>query len=149
MAHRNRIILNKLRLFLWIFQMLLVLVSAASSLCETPLNRQVLIDFYASTLGPTWAASSRINWNTTVDVFSWFGVSCNGTSIDGIGISNANLTGTLPASLTKLSNLTTLILNENRLSGTLPKAWSAAFPLLADLELAVNNGKQLHRNIAV
>jgi Leucine-rich repeat (LRR) protein len=89
-------------------------------------ERQALIDFYNSTGGDNWH-SERDNWlDEPGTECIWYGITCDAEKnhIIEIGLPNAGLTGTLPASLTNLSRLDTLYLGskmfENQLSGSIP-----------------------------
>ena len=109
---------------------LLQLVGALAEIsCDTQLNREVLTELYASTSGPMWTASSRVNWNTSSDISMWSGVTCSAGSVTQISISNSNLTGKLPVSIGLLLNLTDLELSGNGLFGTLPAEWSSLVQL--------------------
>ena len=86
-------------------------------------ERQALIDLYNSTNGPAWLHNA--GWLGPVGTeCTWFAVSCDatGTTVKEINACcpGNNLSGSLPASLGNLSNLTTLRLEYNHLSGNIP-----------------------------
>lgn len=88
-----------------------------------PNTYKILLDFYVSTGGANWIDNS--GWNdTSSDYCQWFGVYCAvanaGSSVVEIKLNNNQLTGTIPASLGSLTNLTYIILNGNQLVGTIP-----------------------------
>ena len=91
-------------------------------------ERQALLDLYASTDGDQWTQND--NWNGPPGTeCTWFGVVCDDAGahvtdlsfgVDyGYGLGN-NLQGTLPASLSDLTELVSLELALNPLSGPLP-----------------------------
>jgi hypothetical protein len=85
-------------------------------------ERAVLVDLYNSTNGAGWW--DTVGWlGEPGTECNWSGITCNesGTSVVGISLLFANLTGSLPASLNRLTNLTNLQFNDNRnLSGSIP-----------------------------
>lgn len=94
-------------------------------------QRNALIALYNSTNGDSWNNKNDI-WKMEplhTDGFAmpgtetnWHGVTCdeNNTMVVGVDLNNNNLSGTLPAELGDLSNLTYLNLASNQLSGTIP-----------------------------
>ncbi|OQW94952.1 MAG: hypothetical protein BWK79_04140, partial [Beggiatoa sp. IS2] len=81
---------------------------------------QALVDLYNSTNGPSWTDSPANNWNVTNTPCSWTGVICGIGVVTQIQRSSRNLVGTLPSSLSTLTNLRSLNLNWNQLTGTIP-----------------------------
>ena len=84
-------------------------------------ERQALLDFYASTHGDGWVYST--NWlGPPGTEGSWLGVTCNlaGTRVTRLELAGNRLTGTLPASLYRLTELQRLDLSDNELGGTIP-----------------------------
>ena len=79
-----------------------------------------LVGLYNSTGGSNWADNT--NWLSQASLGLWYGVT---TDADGkvteLNLSDNNLSGSLPSSLSKLKDLTTLDLSDNGgLSGPLP-----------------------------
>ena len=104
---------------------------------QTNNDRAILVDFYNSTNGPGW--TNKTNWLQGDSPCNWFGVTCDGTGrVTQIGLSNNNLTGTLPASLGNLSQLTILGLLGNHIGGTIP-ASLGNLSNLKNLTLGSNN----------
>ncbi len=99
-----------------------LIVLAAVAWAAIPASeRQALLDFYSSTHGDGWVFNT--NWldppGTEGD---WLGVTCNlaGTHVIRLELAGNRLTGTLPASLDRLTELQALNLNDNEIEGTLP-----------------------------
>jgi len=114
--------------FLVIVGMLLSLLGAeavsadgfsCSSVTDVPVVEcEALVALYNSTNGAGW--TNRTNWLETVTVGNWYGITVESGYVAGIYLGENHLTGTLPAALGSLSNLTTLDLGGNQLSGSIP-----------------------------
>jgi Leucine-rich repeat (LRR) protein len=115
-------------------------------------ERQVLIDFYTATGGDGWTNNS--GWKTPplyTDGFAmpgtewtWFGLGLDGTPhVTMISVSNNNLTGSIPASLAGLTELSYLNLVVNNLSGPIP----AELGSLVRLDQAYLNNNSLSGDI--
>ncbi|XOV92251.1 MAG: T9SS type A sorting domain-containing protein [Bacteroidota bacterium] len=76
-----------------------------------------LVALYDSTNGPGWTQSD--NW-LSGPVNTWFGVSITGSRVTSVILSNNNLAGTLPAEIGDLTALNQLILNDNLIADTIP-----------------------------
>ncbi len=99
-----------------------------------------LVDLYDATNGNWWSVNA--NWKTTI-VPLWRGVTVTNGRVTSLILENNNLSGTIPASIGNLTALKTLILNGNQLTGTLPSTlWDLT--LLENLNLSSN---QLTGNI--
>ena len=96
----------------------------------------ILADLYKSAGGAGWFANDYwldgLHYNpcgTPADPGSqypylepWVGVSCDGNGVlKSLSLPNNNVTGQLPASLTKLDTLVELNLEENRITGVIPE----------------------------
>lgn len=92
-------------------------------------ERQALIDLYNSTQGPGW--TDQTDWlGPAGSECTWFGVVCNqaGDHVVALQLADNHLVGTLPGSMTSLTELQVLQVGSNQLSGPLPEAPS--FPHL-------------------
>ena len=114
--------------FLVIVGMLLSLLGAeavsadgfsCSSVTDVPVVEcEALVALYNSTNGAGW--TNRTNWLETVTVGNWYGIRVESGHVAGIYLGKNHLTGTLPAAMGSLSNLTYLYLYNNQLSGSIP-----------------------------
>ena len=79
-----------------------------------------LVGLYNSTNGSEW--NTKTHWLTQAPLTAWHGVTAEADGrITGLNLSDNNLSGSLPSSLSKLKDLTTLDLSDNGgLSGPLP-----------------------------
>ena len=84
----------------------------------------VLKALYAATGGDDW--DNNDNWDITKSVISssqlntWQGVTYGNEGLTRLALSSNNLSGPIPASLGKLTDLQDLFLSENNLSGPIP-----------------------------
>ena len=127
MKHRLRETSGFTTLFRTVIFGALALAAAPSVRAAIPAQeRQVLLDFYASTDGDNWLL--RDGWNGAPGTeCQWFGITCDAgeTHVKWIlftvasGVSN-NLSGTLPASLSTLTHLEALYLSSNHITGPMP-----------------------------
>jgi len=103
-----------------------MLFAIAASLFTTTAKAQVnvndslaLVDFYNSTGGPNW--SYHTNWLTTAPVSTWDGVGVFENRVVDLEMWDNNLSGTIPSSIGNLTQLNTIILQNNPLlSGAIP-----------------------------
>ncbi|GAB3989674.1 hypothetical protein GCM10028807_15090 [Spirosoma daeguense] len=96
--------------------------SATVSVGSHP-DLMALTDLYNSTNGAGW--TNKTKWLTNCDPCSgWQGIGCSGGRVTSIFLNSNNLSGSLPASLSALTNLTTLSLSSNQLTGSLPASLS-------------------------
>ena len=78
-----------------------------------------LVEFFSATNGDAWTNNS--GWLSGCNICEWYGVTCNTTGeVSQLNLAYNNLTGILPASLTKLSKLGKLNLIGNLLTGSIP-----------------------------
>ncbi len=77
-----------------------------------------LVALYNSTNGDDWR--NKGNWLASADVSEWHGVTVEGDRVTGIDLSDNDLTGEIPAALGEIQSLESLLLNNNRLMGTIP-----------------------------
>ena len=86
---------------------------------QSAADRAVLVALHHSTGGANWSRNS--NWLSDRPIGEWQGVTTNSNSrVIKLRLTANNLTGTLPAELGGLSNLTELSLSSNRLTGEIP-----------------------------
>ena len=86
---------------------------------ETAKAREVLMDFYQATGGDHW--NNNTNWGSDKPFNEWYGLEYDDTgSLWSIILNDNNLTGTLPKSL-KYLNVRHLYLYDNNLTGTIPE----------------------------
>lgn len=79
-------------------------------------------------------------WSTTSEEQFWWGVSVDELgSVTAIDLPSSQLTGSLPAVLSKLTALTILDIRGNNLRGSIPKGLFGALPLLQELYLSENH----------
>jgi hypothetical protein len=75
-----------------------------------------LVSLYNATFGANWV--DKTNW-LKGNPCTWVGVICTGSNVTTIDLEANNLTGTLP-DLTALTNLSVLDLSDNFIGGTIP-----------------------------
>jgi len=86
--------------------------------CDHP-DFDALIAFYQATNGDQWASST--GWGDNCDLSSWEGVILNDNNrVSEILLVANNLTGSLPASLSQLTELTVLNLSFNQIASNIP-----------------------------
>jgi len=120
-----------------------VFTITASSIPST--ERDALIALYNSTNGDNWTVND--NWRLPSDPsqfnvpgteHTWAGVTCStdGSHVEKIDLYAYGLNGTIPAQLNDLTQLTSLDLHTNQLSGTIPVLNNLS--LLTGLNLSEN-----------
>ncbi|KPL71305.1 hypothetical protein ADM99_11425 [Leptolinea tardivitalis] len=106
---------------------------------------QALVDLFDSTSGSSWTVNT--NWKQTNEPCSWYGVSCSvghvtGLNFNGIDtgerFSGNNLVGNLPDSLSNLTNLHQLLMENNQINGTIPLSLTG-LTSLESIDLANNH----------
>jgi len=120
-----------------IFFALLCNLSLLAQISES--ETTALQDFYTATKGNHW----NEKWDLTKEVSNYDGVTIENGHVTEIRMLFNNLSGTLPASLSSLSELKVLELSFNQLSGEIP----ASFGDLKKLELLALNGNNLSGSI--
>src|SRR5215510_12030836 len=81
-----------------------------------------LVNFYNSTNGPTWKKNN--NWLSDLPVKNWYGVKVTGDRVTSLILNLNKLSGTLPVSIGNLTGLVYLNLGYNKLSGSIPSSIS-------------------------
>ena len=102
-------------------------------------DKQVLLDFYASTNGDSWTQS----WDLSQPASEWHGITIKDNSVVKISMLFNNIEGEIPTSIGQLNNLEVLELSFNKLYGTLP----AELGNLQNLKLLAFNGNGLNGSI--
>ena len=98
-------------------------------------ERAALIDLYNSTNGSGW--TNQTNWlSTTVSECDWYGVTCTGNHVTQIYPYQNNLIGTIPPSISNLTNLKFLTLANNQFTGGIPASLGSLTNLIG---LALGN----------
>ena len=93
--------------------------TATLTRAQSASDRAVLVALYHSTDGASWDANT--NWLSDRPIGEWHGVATNSNGrVIKLELPGNNLTGTLPAELGGLSNLTELYLRDNQLTGEIP-----------------------------
>nr|WP_299384833.1 immunoglobulin domain-containing protein [Allomuricauda sp.] len=85
-------------------------------------EKQALLDLYNSTNGASWTNTVANNqpWDTNIPVCDWYGVTVSNGDVIRVQIPSNNVVGTIPQSISDLTNLQTLHLYSNSVSGTIP-----------------------------
>lgn len=97
---------------------------------------EALEDLYESTTGESWTTSTGwydafTNRSSDATACDWHGLLCAAGHVTRVQLTNNNLTGTIPASLSDLTELEWLRLYTNNLSGSIPSSLGS----LEDLEI--------------
>ncbi|MBN1925354.1 MAG: hypothetical protein JW798_05930, partial [Prolixibacteraceae bacterium] len=100
---------------------LLILYSTKTNAQEY--NRQTdslaLVSLYNAANGSSW--NNKTGWLAPgVPINQWYGVTVSGNRVTQINLSNNNLSGSIPAKIADLSNLTSLNISANQLQTDLP-----------------------------
>ncbi|MFG1691470.1 putative Ig domain-containing protein [Gemmatimonadota bacterium] len=96
---------------------------------------QALVALYESTNGAGWTNST--GWLESLTPCGWSGVRCDAGSVTRVDRAGNQLTGSIPAELRNLSNLTSLGLDNNQLTGPIPSELGM-LENLTDLDLSEN-----------
>ena len=82
-------------------------------------DRAALVALYHATGGPNWTNSD--NWLTDAPLNQWYGIQADlGGRVEGLSLSENQLSGEIPSVLRKLDRLQGLVLYGNQLSGKIP-----------------------------
>ena len=81
-------------------------------------DRDVLVALYESTDGPNWAINK--NWLTDKDLSTWYGVDVHNGRVTSLVLQNNRLSGRFPKEFVQLTKLTELYLSVNQLTGLIP-----------------------------
>ncbi len=95
-----------------------------------------LVDLYNSTDGPNWAEPYKSDW-LSGPISGWPGLLFTAGRVTYLSLANANLTGTIPAAVGDLTELTKLNLYNNNLTGPIPAAIGNLTALI-ELDLSLN-----------
>ncbi|RYQ86679.1 hypothetical protein Ahy_B10g106316 [Arachis hypogaea] len=86
---------------------------------------------YPLMLAESWSGNDPCGGN------GWMGIDCDGGIVRGINFQNKGFSGTISPSFAKLTNVTRLLLNNNRLTGTIPEELTS-MPNLMVLDVSNN-----------
>ncbi|NEP84829.1 MAG: hypothetical protein F6K39_46040 [Okeania sp. SIO3B3] len=77
---------------------------------------EALVALYNNTDGSNWI--TKTNWLQTDEPCDWYGVTCNqnGDSVVQLNLQSNNLSGTIPATISQLSNLIILRVPDNQIT---------------------------------
>jgi len=100
-----------------------------------------LIDIYQATNGRNWSDPWQLNQNVT----TWSGVSIENKRVVGLNLNGRRLVDSLPNSLNRLSELRSLNISSNNLTGSLEMLTSLSN--LKSLSMAATNYKRSYGNV--
>jgi Leucine-rich repeat (LRR) protein len=99
---------------------------------------EILIDFFKATNGENWKI--KANWTTAFPIKTWHGVKVNSDNkVISINLEHNDLKGSLPESLSNLTDLKELNLSKNYLSEDLNDNFFSKFSSLEVLDLSNND----------
>jgi Leucine rich repeat len=105
-------------------------------------QRYILCLFYYYTNGDSWTIKPWLNGE--LHECDWYGITCNANDVVGIELDNKNLTGTITDAIQSLSTIHLLRLQNNSVSGKIPKN---IFDSLLDLKWLDLSNNALTGNI--
>lgn len=110
-----------LKLFIAIF-LLSFKPIAYAQLPLPPGEHEALLDFYKNTKGDQWRYNYGWKEGKEGEECSWSGILCQNSRITSINLTFNNISGSIPESIGKLTNLQKLTINNNELTGPLPQS---------------------------
>lgn len=114
----------------------IVASSVSVSVSATSTDRELLIDFFHATGGPSW--QNNTNWLTDEPLDQWHGIEVDSTgNVVSIWLNGNGLRGYIPANLGNLTHLEVLGLVDNHLTGKIPSELGN-LPAMRRLLLQVN-----------
>ncbi len=133
-------------LFSLLFTLLFCNYSSISSFAQCECNviandSLALVDIYQSTNGRNWSNPWQLNQKAT----TWIGITIENKRIVALNLNGRNLVGQLPNSLSRLSELRTLNISSNNLTGSLEMLTSLSN--LKTLSMAATNYKASYGNV--
>mmetsp|Transcript_27353 Transcript_27353/g.41392 ORF Transcript_27353/g.41392 Transcript_27353/m.41392 type:complete len:383 (-) Transcript_27353:324-1472(-) len=115
------------------------------------LSRLGLVALYVALGGDEW--TNQANWLSEKPVCEWYGVTCNRrkSKIEILKLDNNNLSGNIPDEISLLTDMFSLSMMNNHLTGTIPAIALGSVPHLTSIYLSRNklNGtveKELRNN---
>ena len=101
-------------------------------------DRADLVALYNAAGGANW--TNNDGWLTTAPIGQWHGVTTDGNGrVTSLDLNDNQLSGTIPTQLGNLANLEELLLTRNQLTGTIP----AELASLTGLDILALGGNQL------
>jgi len=97
---------------------------------------RALVDLYEQTDGPNW--SQKAGWLIDQNICAWSGLKCAGGHVVELNLAANHLQGEIPRALDALPALTTLQLQNNSLSGSIPVDFCKLQSRLMRLDLSYN-----------
>ena len=97
-------------------------------------DRAILAELYHATNGDSWADNE--NWLSEQPLGEWYGVDTEGDRVVGLDLAANDLSGTLPARLWLMSQLRELYLEDNELTGEIPRNYR--YPRITIIDLSSN-----------
>lgn len=95
-----------------------LLAAVCTAATVTQPECEALVALFSSTTGSGWAVNT--NWDNDNDPCGWYGVTCTGSNVTSLVLNGNTLSGTIPSEIGDLTNLLDLNLSSNTLSGPLP-----------------------------
>lgn len=101
--------------------------------------RYAVVSIYFSFNGEGWIDQS--NWLSDENACTWYGIICDrfNNIVTEVDLTSNNLVGTMPAELGLLTDLRSIVLQRNQVTGTIPSELFGNMPVLSILFLNDNN----------